>query len=160
MDPEMLFTLAKPFLEKNEFGIAHTRRVFEIARANFVIPLKLQELTFASIILHDIGGSRIKEQYEKGPTIAASILRQLGCDENFIEEICRIIGTHHDHPEKPSLPFRVLHDSDKLVMFSAEEFPCYNSKLGFDWTKIIALMYSEQAKHLAEELLTQRRKGV
>jgi hypothetical protein len=160
MDTETLFALAKPFLEKNDFGIAHTRRVFKIAEANFVIPLKLQELTFASIILHDIGGSSIKEQYEKGPKTGASILRQLGCDNRFIEEVCRIIGTHHNHPESPSLPFRVLYDSDKLVMFSAEEFPFYNSKAGFDWEKIVALMYSEQAKHLAEELLTKRRKGV
>jgi len=34
MDMEMLFALAKPFLEKNNFGIAHTRRVFNIARTN------------------------------------------------------------------------------------------------------------------------------
>ena len=90
MDTEMLFALAKPFLEKNDFGIAHTRRVFDIARANFVIPLKLQELTFASIILHDIGGSSIKEQYEKGPEIAKSILRKLGFGVGFIEEFARL----------------------------------------------------------------------
>jgi hypothetical protein len=107
-----------PYLEKNDFGMAHTRRVFDIARANFVVPSELQELTFSSIVLHDIGGSSIKEQYEKDPEIAASILKQLGCDESFIREVCRIIGAHQDHPDCPSLPFRVLYDADKLAMFS------------------------------------------
>ena len=157
MDIKKLFELAKPYLEKNDFGMAHTRRVFDIAQENFAVPSDLQELTFASIILHYIGGSRIKDQYEKGPKIAASILKQLGCDTNFIQEVCRIIGTHHDHPDNPSLPFRVLYDADKLVMFSPEEFPYYNSRAGFDWEKIVTLIYSEIAKPLAEEWLKQRR---
>ncbi len=67
MDAEKLFKLAKPYLEKNDFGMAHTQRVFDIARENFTVPSELRELTFASIILHDIGGSSIKDQYEKGP---------------------------------------------------------------------------------------------
>jgi hypothetical protein len=157
MDVERLFELAKPYLEKNDFGMAHTRRVFDIAQKKFAVPPELRELTFASIILHDIGGSSIKDQYEKGPEIAASILKQLGCDESFIKEACRIIGAHHDHPDKPSLPFRVLYDADKLVMFSQEEFPYYNSRAGFDWEKIVDLTYSKLAKRLAKDLLKQRR---
>jgi hypothetical protein len=157
MDIERLFELAKPYLEKNDFGMAHTKRVFGIAQENFDVPSELQELTFSSIILHDIGGGSIKNQYEKGPGIAASLLRQMGCDEAFIQKVCEIVGTHHDHPEQPSLPFRVLYDSDKLVMFSPEEFPYYNSRAGFDWDKIVNLIYSERAKLLAKKLLEKRR---
>jgi hypothetical protein len=157
MDFERLFGLAEPFLGKNDFGVAHTRRVFDIARENFVVPSELQELTFSSIILHDIGGSSVKEQYEKGPEIAASILKQLACGESFSHAVCGIIGAHHDHPDSPSLSFRVLYDADKLVMFSPEEFPRYNSRAGFDWEKIVDLMYSERAKRLAKEFLRQRR---
>lgn len=157
MDVERLFELAKPYLDKNDFGLAHTRRVFDIARENFAVPPELQELTFSSIVLHDIGGSSVKDQYEKGPEIAASILKQMGCEASFIEAVCRIIGTHHDHPDSPSLPFRVLYDADKLVMFSPEEFFYYNSRAGFDWDKIVDLIYSENAKLLAKELLKQRR---
>jgi len=156
MDVERLFELAKSYLEKNDFGMAHTIRVFDMARENFAVPIELRELTFASIILHDIGGSSIKDQYEKGPEIAASILRQLGCDESFIQEVCRIVGAHHNHPDNPSLPFRVLYDSDKLVMFSPEEFPYYNSRAGFDWEKIVNLVYSEHARRLAKCLLNQK----
>jgi hypothetical protein len=116
--------------------MAHTKRVFDIAKANFTVPQELQELTFSSIILHDIGGSNIKDQYEKGPEIAESILNQLGYDERFIQEMCIIIGAHHNHQDNPSLPFRVLYDTDKLVMFSPEEFPHYNSRTSFDWKKL------------------------
>jgi hypothetical protein len=153
---EGLFELARPYLESNDFGAAHTQRVFDIARENFTVPSELQELTFSSIILHDIGGGSIKDQYEKGPEIAVSVLRQLGYAESFIEEVCEIIRTHHDHPDNPSLPFRILYDSDKLVMFSPEEFPYYNSIADFDWNKIVNLIYSEHMRQLAKKILKQR----
>jgi predicted metal-dependent HD superfamily phosphohydrolase len=157
MDFEKLFASAKPILEKNDLGAAHTSRVLGIAQTNFQIPSDQQDLTIATIILHDIGGATIKDQYEKGPAIAAALLRQIGCDEAFIVQVCHIVGTHHDHPDDPSLPFRVLFDSDKLVMFSPEEFPGYNARPSFDWDKIVSLLYSEKAKALAMEMLRQRR---
>ena len=156
MDVEGLFELARPFLERNDLGVAHTQRVFRIARENFGVPPELEDLTFSSIILHDIGGGSVKDQYEKGPQIAASILKQMGYDKCFIGEVCEIIGTHHDHPDTPSLPFRVLYDSDKLVMFSPEEFPYYNSTADFDWNKIVNLIYSENMRQLAKKMLKQR----
>ncbi len=156
MESEKLFELAKPYLEKNGFGVAHTKRVFDIARKNFDVPVDLQELVFNSIILHDIGGSSIKEQYENGPKIATSILKQLNFDEKFIKEVCDIICTHHGRPEHPSQAFKILYDSDKLVMFSTEEFSHYDSKPNFNWNKNINLMYSKQAKDLAKEQLQQR----
>ena len=160
MNVERLFELAKPYLDKNDFGMAHTQRVFDIARENFQVPSELKELTFYSIILHDIGGGSIKNQYAKGPRIAAALLKQMGCDEAFIQQVCEMVGTHHDHPDNPSLPFQVLYDSDKLVMFSKEEFSYYNSNAGFDWDKIADLIYSERAKRLAKEMLKQRRDEV
>ena len=42
-------------------------------------------------------------------------------------------------------------------MFSPEEFRYYDSSAGFDWDKIVDLIYSEKAKLLAKELLKQRR---
>ena len=99
-----------------------------------------------------------QEQYEKGPKIAAQILNQIGCADDFIRQVCSIVGTHHDHPEEPSESFRILYDSDKLVMFSAEEFPVYDSRPGFDWNKITDLIYSPKGKQLATETLKQRRK--
>ena len=160
MDVEGLFELARPYLARNDFGVAHTQRVFDIARENFTFPPELQELTFSSIILHDIGGGSIKDQYEKGPKIATSILKQMGYAECFIEEVCKIIRTHHDHLDNPSLPFRILYDSDKLVMFSPEEFPYYNSTADFDWNKIVNLIYSEHIRQLAKKMLQQRQSEI
>ena len=157
MNYEKVFELAEPYLKKNDFGMPHTRRVFAIAKQNFEIPPELEELIFCSIILHDIGGSSIQKQYEEGPRIAATILRQLGYDEQFVQEACEIVRTHHDHPEHPSQAFRILYDSDKLVMFSPEEFPYYNSKPNFSWNKIIDLIYSDHCRDLAKDLLRQRR---
>ncbi|MGE5638000.1 MAG: HD domain-containing protein, partial [Chloroflexota bacterium] len=153
-----LFMLAKPYLERNDLGAAHTSRVLNIAEENFTIPQEIKDLTITSIILHDIGGPTIKEQYAKGPKLVAMLLRQMNCDDNFIAQVCQIVGTHHDHPENPSLPFRILYDSDKLVMFSPEEFSGYNSAAGFDWNKIIGLLYSEKAKTMAKRLLRERLK--
>ena len=158
IDYEKMFALVKPILEKNDLGAAHTSRVLAIARKNFSIPAELEDLTVAAIILHDIGGASIKDQYEKGPSMAASILQQMGCDKAFIEQVSAIVGTHHDHPDTPSIPFRILFDSDKIVMFSPEEFPGYDSRPGFDWKKIVGLLYSEKAKTLTRKMLRQRKK--
>ena len=153
-----LFELATPYLEKNDFGVSHTKRVFEIANQNFPVKPENQDLTFTAIIFHDIGGSTIKEQYEKGPQIATSILKKLGCPESFIKQVCEIISTHHEHPDNPSEPFRTLYDSDKLVMFSPEEYPHYNAREGFDWDKIVNLIYTKKGQDLAKKWLAQRRK--
>ena len=157
MDQEKLFLLAKPYLEKNDLGAAHTSRVLAIAKENFTFPEKQEDLIVAAIILHDVGGSSIKEQYEKGPKIAASLLKQMNVEEAFVEKVCQIVGSHHDHPENPSIPFKTLYDSDKIVMFSPEEFPIYNARAGFDWDKVIALIYSEKGKDAAKQMLKQRR---
>lgn len=157
MDYEKVFSLAEPYLKKNDFGIHHTRRVFEIANQNFEIPKDSEELIFCSIILHDIGGSNIQKQIKEGPKIASTLLRQVGYDEKFVKEVCDIVRTHHDHLENPSLAFKILYDSDKLVMFSQEEFIQYNSQPNFDWNKIINLIYSEHCRDLARNLLQQRR---
>ena len=157
MDHKELFALAKPYLEKNDLGTGHTSRVLAIAQKNFTIPKPLEDLTVASIILHDIGGATIKDQYEKGPAIATKVLTQMGCNASLIRQVTAIVGTHHDHPDTPSEPFRILYDSDKLVMFSPEEFPVYDSQPNFDWGRIIDLIYSERGKSLARELLARRR---
>jgi hypothetical protein len=157
LDVDKLWQLATPYLAKNDFGVAHTRRVFDIAKQDFSVKPELEALTFASIILHDIGGCSIKDQCEKGPPIATALLRQLNAPEDFITQVVAIVGSHHDHPDSPSEAFQVLYDADKLVMFSPEEYPYYNARYGFNWEKIVALIYSEKGKMLARENLRRRR---
>lgn len=156
MEYDKLFAYAEPYLEKNDLGAAHTNRVLAIARTHFSIPPELEELTICAIILHDIGGSSIKDQYEKGPEIAVSLLKKMGYDDEFVSQVSLIVGTHHDHPDAPSVPFRILYDADKLVMFSQEEYPIYDARPNFNWNKIIDSLYSEKAKQLATENLKKR----
>ncbi|MCW3984395.1 MAG: HD domain-containing protein [Candidatus Bathyarchaeota archaeon] len=158
MDINKLWQLATPILENNDFGVSHTQRVFEIAKQNFPVKPELQDLTYASIILHDIGGCTIKDQYEKGPQIATQLLKQLNCPDTFIKQVCQIIATHHDHPDNPSEPFLALYDADKLVMLTPQEYPYYNAREGFNWNKIVSLIYSKKGQELAKSWLTQRQK--
>ena len=106
-----LFQLATPYLEKNDFGVGHTKRVLAMAQ-KLSFPVTDEELVFAAIILHDIGGPSIKEQYEQGPHIARKLLTSLEYDENVIEDICNILRTHHDRPKTPSKPFMIVYDAD------------------------------------------------
>ena len=158
IDTDKLFELATPYLRKNDFGVAHTKRVFDISKQNFPVKPGLQALTYTAIIFHDIGGSTIKEQYEKGPQIATALLKKIGCSESFIKQVCEIIQTHHEHPDNPSEPFQSLFDSDKLVMFSPEEYPYYNKREDFDWDKIVNLIYTKKGQELAKKSLKQRKK--
>jgi hypothetical protein len=155
---QKLWKLATPILEKNDFGVSHTQRVYNLAKEHFPAHYPLEDLTYAAIILHDIGGCTIKDQYEKGPQIASDLLRQLSCSESFIRQVCNIIATHHDHPDNPTAAFQSLYDADKLVMFTPQEYPTYNSREGFDWDKIVSLIYTEKGRTLAKEMLAQRRK--
>jgi hypothetical protein len=82
----------------------------------------------------------------------------MGCDEDFIKQVCQIVGTHHDRPENPPVAFRILYDADKIVMFSPDEFPIYDARPKFDWDKIVGLIYTEQGKKLAKAMLQERRK--
>ncbi len=149
--------LAKPYLDKNDFGASHTERVLSIAQTEFIIPPKVSDLTVASIILHDIGGSTIKDQYEKGPKIAENLLRKLGYSDDFINKVCEIIKTHHDRPDSPSEAFKILYDSDQLVRFSKEEFPYYESTHQTNWDAIIQKMYTDKLKEKARKTLQERK---
>jgi hypothetical protein len=153
-----IFELAEPYLAKNDFGVAHTKRVFDIARKNFDIPEKQRDLVFACLILHDIGGSEVREQYVKGPEIATSILKNLDYNDRLVKQVCDIIRTHHEHLANPSRAFKILYDSDKLAMFSEEEFIVYSDEFDFDWNKIITSMYYKSTREKAKKLLKIRKK--
>lgn len=151
-----LFMLARPYLERNDLGAGHTERVLEVAEGHFQIQPEIEELVLATIILHDIGGSSIEDQYRRGPSIAAELLRTFGYDDEFIEEVCNMIRTHHNRPEKPPEPFKILYDSDQLVKFSEAEFRYYDSQESFKWKSIIENLYYEDSKRLANEMYSVR----
>ena len=70
---------AKPYLRKNDLGAEHTLRVLEIAKKNYDrydLDESWRDVVFSLIVLHDIGGKGVKEQYENGPKIAKELLEK------------------------------------------------------------------------------------
>ncbi|MFC1705072.1 HD domain-containing protein [Nanoarchaeota archaeon] len=163
MKYENLLHLAKPYLEQNDLGLDHTLRVLSIAIKNFdkyKIEPTWKDTAYSLIVLHDIGGSEIKEQYEQGPKLARKLLTKLEYTLFDINLICGFIAKHHERLENPHEVFKLLFDADRLVMFSKQEFADYNSKPGFDWNKIVEGFYNNDLKEQAKRLLKQRKEEV
>jgi hypothetical protein len=47
--------------------------------------------------------------------VAREILTDLGADEELVDEVCDIIGHHHQPREPETANFKVLYDADMLV---------------------------------------------
>jgi len=155
-----LLELAKPYLEKNTLGVKHTLRVLEIANKNYdkySLDESWRDVVFSLIVLHDIGGKGVKEQYENGPKIAKELLEKLGYHKFDIKLICAFIARHHERLDDPHDIFKILYDADHLVMLSKEEFKVYNSRAGFEWENIIDNFYNNGLKETAKKLLERRR---
>jgi len=82
-----------------------------------------------SAILHDIGIKECEKKYnstdgqlqeKEGPPIAKEILQKLGIEREIIDEVCRIIASHHSPGEIDTLNFKILWDADWLVNMEDE----------------------------------------
>ncbi len=155
MRSERLFEFARPYLEKNDFGVAHTERVFNIAKKYFTINDEIKEEVYALIILHDIGGSSIKDQYEKGPLIASELMKKVGYSDSLNTKVCKIIKQHHEKLDDAPKSFKILYDSDQIVKFSDDEFQYYSSK-NTDWNRLVNSMYFDSSKILTKRMLSSR----
>ncbi len=128
----------------------------DVARKNYdkySLDRTWKETVFSLVVLHDIGGSEIKDQYKRGPAIARKLLNKLDYKKFDINLICTFIAKHHERLEDPHDVFKILFDSDRFVMFSKEEFNNYNSRPGFDWQGIIDDFYNDDLRKLAKKLL-------
>jgi len=74
--------------------------------------------------LHDIGikeaerkfdNSAAHYQHQEGPPVAREILAGLGAPTGLIEEVCDIVGHHHNPRPEESSNFKVLYDADLIV---------------------------------------------
>jgi hypothetical protein len=80
--------------------------------------------------LHDIGikeaerkhqSTAARYQEEEGPPIAREILNRLGAKEQMIEEVCDIIGHHHNPDTDDSINFKSVYDADMIVNLEEKE---------------------------------------
>jgi HD superfamily phosphodiesterase len=114
---------------KNDFRrIGHASRVARYAEQIGKKEKGNLAVILTAAYLHDIGihaaeqkhGSAAAEfQEAEGPAIARSILQQLGANDELIDEVCDIIGHHHNPRAEDTLSFKVVYDSDLLE--NAEE---------------------------------------
>ena len=74
--------------------------------------------------LHDIGikeaerkfsSNSAKYQHQEGPPVAREILTRLQADQALIDEVCDIIGHHHNPRQEETTNFKVLYDADLIV---------------------------------------------
>jgi predicted HD phosphohydrolase len=122
---------------KKEFGadqkrITHALQVLERAEEIMRDEGGQPRVVIAAALLHDIGiheaerkhGSSAPEYQEaEGPPIVRRILEQRGFDEKAIEEVCRIVGSHHTGGEIDTVEFRIIWDADHIVNLSQQAEP-------------------------------------
>ena len=117
-----------------------TRRIQHAKRTAEYADMILAEETsadpnvvIAAAYLHDIGIKNAEEKYGsaeaehqeiEGPPVARGILKKLDYSEDFIREVCDIIGHHHHPRPDETINFKVLYDADQLV--NAEENPAHS----------------------------------
>jgi hypothetical protein len=111
--------------------------------------------------LHDIGIVEAEKKYnstapeyqhKEGPPIAKEILIKLGAKEELIEEVCDIIGHHHQPRAEESLNFKVIYDAD-LVENTDEmqkETPIDPEKMA---ARIEKLFLTRGGREVAKEVL-------
>ena len=116
---------------KNDFKrIGHATRVARYAERIGKSEMGNLAVILAAAYLHDIGlheaerkhGSAASKHYEQeGPPIARSILEKLGATRDLIDEVCDIIGRHHDAGPDESLSFRVVYDADLITTIEEKQ---------------------------------------
>jgi len=114
--------------------------------------------------LHDIGireaekkhnSSSPKYQHVEGPPVAREILEKLGAEEGIIDEVCDIIGHHHDPRPDETANFKVLYDADLIVNLEEKqkEAPSDPDHLA----KIVENSFlTDSGRQIARELLLEK----
>ncbi len=79
--------------------------------------------------LHDIGikeaerkhqSTAARYQHQEGPPIARRILESLSAEPGLIDEVCDIIGHHHQPRPEETVNFKALYDADLIVNFEEQ----------------------------------------
>lgn len=114
---------------KDVFGtdrrrIAHALKVWQVTKEILAEESGSPRVVEAAAILHDIGiqeaerkfgSSAARYQEIEGPPVARRIMEGLGLDEQTIEHVCRIVGSHHSAHDIDTPEFRILWDADWMV---------------------------------------------
>ena len=123
-DLDRLWDEVRRYFGRDERRIDHTRRVLDFARRILEHETARRTVVEAAAMLHDIGipeaerkhGSAAGPYQElEGPPVAREILGGLGADGPLVEEVARMIASHHSPGEVLTPEFDILWDADWLV---------------------------------------------
>lgn len=104
--------------------IGHASRVARFAEAIGKEEKANLAVVLIAAYLHDIGikeaerkfqSSAAHLQHQEGPPVAREILTRLNADPALIEEVCDIVGHHHNPRSEETTNFKALYDADVLV---------------------------------------------
>mgnify|MGYP001587275365 CR=1 FL=1 len=139
--------------------IRHAKRTAEYAEMILAEePGADPNVVMAAAWLHDIGirnaeakhGSADASYQEvEGPPVARDILKKLDYAEDFIREVCDIIGHHHHPRAEETVNFKALYDADQLV--NTEEEASRSPTAGAGSSSVAACLTKSGVK-LAEKL--------
>jgi len=110
----------------------HALRVLDHARAIMAQEGGDPRVVVAAALLHDIGIPAAERKHAsaappyqetEGPPIARRILEDLGFDARTIEQVCRIVGSHHSGGVTDSTEFDIVWDADHLVNMEESDRP-------------------------------------
>jgi len=119
----------KQYFENDFKRIGHATRVARYAEQIMGAGTDDEEQAHRAVVLiaaylHDIGikeaerkfhSSSPKYQHQEGPPVARAILTELQAEPGLLEEICDIVGHHHNPRHEETINFKVLYDADLIV---------------------------------------------
>lgn len=129
---ERLITEMKAVFGDDNKRISHALKVLNFAEKILKNEPGDQLTVLAAAILHDIGIHEAERKYNssagnyqeiEGPPIAREIMEKLEIDNEVIEHVCRIVGSHHSAKNIDTPEFRIIWDSDWIVNIPDE---CHN----------------------------------
>ncbi|MEW6754783.1 MAG: HD domain-containing protein [Candidatus Latescibacterota bacterium] len=121
---DRLVQAVKAEFGQDQAGITHSLLVLDQAQDLLRREGGDPRVVLAASVLHDIGMPEAGRRHpaaagehheEEGPAVARRIMGELGFEEESIEHVCAIVGSHHSGGRVDSVEFRIVWDADRLL---------------------------------------------
>lgn len=124
--------------------INHFLKVFSFAKAigeGENLTPEEQELLEVAAVVHDIGIKLSEQKYNssagkyqelEGPAEAEKLLKQLGYEMNFIDEVKYLVAHHHTYNCINTLPYQILVEADFIVNLFEDNSSLKSVKSAYD----------------------------
>lgn len=124
--------------------INHFLKVFSFAKAigeGENLSVEEQELLEVTAVVHDIGIKISEQKYNssagkyqelEGPDEAEKLLKQLGYDKKFIDDVKYLVAHHHTYNCINTLPYQILVEADFIVNLFEDNSSAQSIKNAYD----------------------------